>query len=941
MGIVSNTFMASRSSSQSVRRLYSIRTQLIIGFGLILSLVLISAVIGYLSLRNLQVNIETSLNEATRVRELSLEFKNEFLIARQNEAEFLTRWRALGFDAAESKYVEDTKVHIARSRAHLDAIDRQLRSAGDPTLRELTSETARLRPLLDTYAAGLLSAVNRIEERSRGGLEVEMRNELESLEAIVAPLADESLREILLNMRVSQEAYFSTTEQRYVNDLLLLEDRYKSLISLSGPNDLLADGKPLSKADLLERMGRYDATLRRMVSLDRDVTTSTQLFRQITADLDAIITRIGDSSADGLMRARQQLRVVSEQSTIALVLTGIMALSITVLAAIQLNRRIMEPLSQLTRAAQRIGRGELERPVERFGRDEFGTLAVAFNDMAAELRELIGSLEQRVTDRTQLLEAELSERRRVESELQQAKEVAEVANRAKSAFLANMSHELRTPLNAIIGYSEMLQEEATDLGQEELVPDTQKIQAAGKHLLYLINDILDLSKIEAGKMELTPELFEINAMVHEVKLTVAPLMQKHRNTLVLDSPETIGSLYADETRVRQMLLNLLSNASKFTENGLVTLKIQRFEAGEVQYPELDQQPTILFEVTDTGIGMTQEQISRLFQSFTQADSSTTRKYGGTGLGLTITRRFAEMMGGIVGVKSTPGQGSTFSIWLPVATPLPVTEQHDPPGQDILPLAPPASPLMPTILVVDDDPASRELLRHFLTNEGFQVASATAGDDALRTAHALEPAAIVLNVLMPRDDGLQVLEAFKNEPLVADIPLIMLSMFEDQQIGYALGASDYLTKPLDRDRLLAVLGRYRQIGRSGSILVVDDDQDCRDLLRRTLERDGWEIDEAENGRVALSCATKRRPDLILLDLTMPEMDGFAFVSALPQHIGSHNIPIIVLTALDLSAADRRRLAGSVETVLQKGAHSREALLARVRDLVTETVQRVES
>lgn len=914
---------------------------MIIGFGLILSLVLISAVIGYLSLRNLQVNIETSLNEATRVRELSLEFKNEFLIARQNEAEFLTRWRALGFDAAESKYVEDTKVHIARSRAHLDAIDRQLRSAGDPTLRELTSETARLRPLLDTYAAGLLSAVNRIEERSRGGLEVEMRNELESLEAIVAPLADESLREILLNMRVSQEAYFSTTEQRYVNDLLLLEDRYKSLISLSGPNDLLADGKPLSKADLLERMGRYDATLRRMVSLDRDVTTSTQLFRQITADLDAIITRIGDSSADGLMRARQQLRVVSEQSTIALVLTGIMALSITVLAAIQLNRRIMEPLSQLTRAAQRIGRGELERPVERFGRDEFGTLAVAFNDMAAELRELIGSLEQRVTDRTQLLEAELSERRRVESELQQAKEVAEVANRAKSAFLANMSHELRTPLNAIIGYSEMLQEEATDLGQEELVPDTQKIQAAGKHLLYLINDILDLSKIEAGKMELTPELFEINAMVHEVKLTVAPLMQKHRNTLVLDSPETIGSLYADETRVRQMLLNLLSNASKFTENGLVTLKIQRFEAGEVQYPELDQQPTILFEVTDTGIGMTQEQISRLFQSFTQADSSTTRKYGGTGLGLTITRRFAEMMGGIVGVKSTPGQGSTFSIWLPVATPLPVTEQHDPPGQDILPLAPPASPLMPTILVVDDDPASRELLRHFLTNEGFQVASATAGDDALRTAHALEPAAIVLNVLMPRDDGLQVLEAFKNEPLVADIPLIMLSMFEDQQIGYALGASDYLTKPLDRDRLLAVLGRYRQIGRSGSILVVDDDQDCRDLLRRTLERDGWEIDEAENGRVALSCATKRRPDLILLDLTMPEMDGFAFVSALPQHIGSHNIPIIVLTALDLSAADRRRLAGSVETVLQKGAHSREALLARVRDLVTETVQRVES
>jgi PAS domain S-box-containing protein len=532
-----------------------------------------------------------------------------------------------------------------------------------------------------------------------------------------------------------------------------------------------------------------------------------------------------------------------------------------------------------------------------------------------------------ITERKQA-EATLLEAKNAAENAQAAAEnariTAEAANLSKSQFLANMSHELRTPLNAIIGYSEMLQEEAEDLEQEDFMPDLLRIHSAGKHLLGLINDVLDLSKIEAGKMELHLETFDLAVVFDEVVNTVQPLMEKKDNTLQVLNDDTLGKMYADVTKLRQILLNLLSNATKFTEKGLICIEVSR----QVQ----DDEDWFRFSITDDGIGMTSAQQQKLFQPFTQADPSTTRKYGGTGLGLTITKEFTEMMGGSISVVSEFGHGSMFTILLPAIVSELITQSTDEileKGEGI-------------VIVIDDDSIVRKLLNDYMTQLGYAVAVAGGGKEGLRLAKKLRPDAIILDVRMQGIDGWDVLSKLKSDPLLMDIPVIMMSVEDHQQKGYALGATDSLIKPVRYEQLVDVLGKYN-IGddSQGLVMVVEDDLVVSEVMAEMIKKAGWRVFKAENGKVALEHLENKKPSLILLDLMMPVMNGFEFLSHLRANEKWQSIPVVVLTSTHLSPEEQARLYNDVDTIYQKETYNRDDLLLHIHNLIATSKPEVKN
>ncbi len=599
------------------------------------------------------------------------------------------------------------------------------------------------------------------------------------------------------------------------------------------------------------------------------------------------------------------------------------------------NRRYLETFPELAdimtpgRPFEEIVRAQVERGVSGTGnadveqwvaetmrrhRDPEGMIERQFANGAwlriAKRKTLEGGTVAVYTDITDLKSRQ--------AELEEARRGAEVASDAKSRFLASMSHELRTPLNAIIGYSEMLIEDATDLGQPGFVADLAKIMGSGRHLLALINDILDLSKIEAGKMELYVERLSLAQLLTEVKNTVAPLIAKRGNRLTVTASVEPDEIETDKTKLRQNLFNLLSNAAKFTENDDILLSVERLRDADGEWLE--------FSVTDHGIGMTDEQQSKLFQAFVQVDASTTRNYGGTGLGLAITQHFIRMMGGTITVESEFGKGSTFRFRIPALEG--AREMRE--TEDIVARRDTSDGERShgIVVVIDDEAKARKLVSDAIRDAGFDVIEAEGGEAGMEQVRKLRPDAIILDVIMPGRDGWSVLREIKSDDALCGIPVILATVVADREMGLAFGAADHLVKPIDPRQLVETLNAVAGDQRH-DVLVVEDDASTRELFRRVLVREGWRVREAADGRRGLEALAAGRPTIMVLDLMMPNMDGFALLRAIQERQDLADLPIVVVTSKDLTREEMEWLGLRAKEIVRKGTKGRADLIAALR------------
>jgi len=586
-----------------------------------------------------------------------------------------------------------------------------------------------------------------------------------------------------------------------------------------------------------------------------------------------------------------------------LLVAVVLALVLGFVAAMWLSR----PVGELNRAAARIAQGDFVTPVrvrEGFAARELLALAQTFNQMAHQMSGAYQTLEEKVSQRTQ--------------ELQNANQELARANKLKSEFLANVSHELRTPLSAIIGFSQILLDQIDGPLNEEQHQDIQQVNRSGQSLLNLINQILDLSKIEAGKMELSAERLELPGLVNSVLDSIRPLAEQKGLRIETRFPLSLPAVEADPVRLKQILINLLSNAVKFTDRGHIEVFAQ--PSGRM----------VRIAVKDTGIGISGDSQKVIFEEFVQGDGSSTRRHGGTGLGLSIVRKLVEMHGGAITVVSEPGQGSTFMFTLPAWASGTVAA---------LPPARPRRAHRPSqglpgnvILVVDDDASVRQLIARHLEQEGWKTVQASNAADAVQLAHECRPVLMTLDVMMPDASGWWVLEKLREDPETAGLPVLVVTIIEDQRLMLALGASDYLAKPYDRAALVEKVHHLLPQLNGKRVLVVDDDPEARILLAKILGEEGARVELASDGNQAMLSVTQTPPDLVLLDLMMPGMSGFEIVARMRALPVTAQVPVIIVSAKELSAEDILTLDGHIQRFIAKGTIDPEGLTAAVRQVL---------
>ncbi len=602
------------------------------------------------------------------------------------------------------------------------------------------------------------------------------------------------------------------------------------------------------------------------------------------------------------------------------------------------TRSIVRPILEVEGSAKLMAAGDLKQRAKVLSGDELGRLAEEFNHMAESLEEHYENLEKKVNERTEELRIANDELYSSKVELEEKNEELASASRLKSQFLANVSHELRTPLNSIIGFSELLQEKAFGELNDKQSQYVKYVHSSGEHLLLLINNILDLSKIEAGRMELTLDEITLTELIEEVVATIVPLADKRFIKIKVQTSTASPIIRADKPKLKQILINLLSNAVKFNvDKGTIDVGWHITE----ELHDMKMNKMLSLVITDSGIGIRKEDMGRLFKEFEQLDPTVTREHGGTGLGLSLTKKLTELHGGRILVESEYGKGCKFTVKIPqfvdkISLPAANSQEYSETVETVKSEdAPAASGVKPLVLVAGESGDINQLIEIYIGTDLYEVMIASDGEEVLKLAREHKPFAIVMGVALQKKDGWEVLRELKDDPETSNIEIVMISSSDNKELGFALGAIDYLVKPVSKEKLLDVLSRVhfsanllKKKDGNTKVLVVDDEPQVLDLMEDILTSEGLEVITADGGEKAIEMATSEEPDLIVLDLMMPETSGFEVVDRLKKNFKTRNIPIVIFTAKDLTEEDKNRLQGQIQKVIQKAGFTNEDLLSEV-------------